>query len=118
VLGLALACIGIYGVIARVMAQRTGEFAIRLALGGSVADITRLVLATGVRQALAGAALGLLGAFGVSRLLAAGFPGMRIDSPGILLATALLLVAVALLACWLPARRAGRIDPMLALRAE
>jgi predicted permease len=117
-LGLGLAAIGIYGVIARTVAQRTSEFAIRLALGARVADVIRLVLASGVTQALAGAALGLLGAIGVSRVIVAGFPGMRTDSPGILLATTLLLVAIALVACWLPARRAGRIDPILALRAE
>jgi putative ABC transport system permease protein len=118
VLGLGLACLGIYGVIARLMTQRTSEFAIRLALGASVADISRLVLASGVRQALAGSALGLVGAFGVARLIAATQTGMRIDSAGILLVTTLLLVAVALLACWMPARRAGKIDATLALRAE
>ena len=117
-LGLGLASIGIYGVIARSMAQRAGEFAIRLALGATVADITRIVLASGVMQALAGSALGLVGALGVSRLFAFAFPGMRTDSPGILLGTTLLLVAIGLLACWLPARRAGKIDATLALRAE
>ena len=118
VLGLGLATLGIYGVIARTMAQRTNEFAIRLALGASIRDITRLVLTSGVKLALLGAALGLLGALGVSRLLAASFPGMRLDSPPVLLGTTLLLIAVALVACWLPARRAGKVDAMLALRAE
>jgi putative ABC transport system permease protein len=117
-LGLGLASLGVAGVITRTMAQRTSEFAIRLALGARVGDITRLVLASGVMQALAGSALGLLGALGVSRLLGAAFPGVRTDSPGILVGTTLLLVAVALAACWLPARRAGRIDAVLALRAE
>jgi predicted permease len=118
VLGLGLASLGIYGVIARTMAQRAGEFAIRLALGASARDITRLVLGSGVRQALLGSALGLLGAYGVSSVLGAAFPGIRTNNPVILAATTLLLVAVALLACWLPARRAGRIDAMVALRAE
>jgi putative ABC transport system permease protein len=118
VLGLGLASLGIYGVIARTMAQRTGEFAIRLALGARVRDITRLVLASGVTQALTGSALGLGGAVAVSRLIAAAFPHIRTDRPGIFVATTLVLVAVALLACWLPARRAGKIDAMLALRAE
>jgi putative ABC transport system permease protein len=117
-LGLGLASLGISGVIARTTAQRTGEFAIRLALGARVGDVTRLVLASGVAQALAGAGLGLVGALGVSRLIAAAFPGIRTDSPGVLLGTTLLLVAVALVACWLPARRASRIDAVLALRAE
>ena len=118
VLGLALASLGVYGVIARMMAQRTNEFAIRLALGASIRDITRLVLTSGVKLAFTGAALGLLGALGVSRLLAASFPGMRLNSPPVLTGTALLLIAVALLACWLPARRAGKVDAMIALRAE
>jgi predicted permease len=117
-LGLGLASLGIYGVIARTIAQRTSEFAIRLALGASTQDITRLVLGAGVRQALIGSALGLLGAVAVSRLLASSFPGMRLDSLPVLIGTTLLLVAVALFACWLPARRAGRVDAMQALRAE
>ncbi len=118
VLGLGLATLGIYGVISRATAQRTGEFAIRLALGARMGDVTRMVLVSGVRLALAGAALGLLGAFGVSRVLAAGFPGMRLNSLPALVGTTLLLVGVALIACWLPARRAGRVDAMEALRAE
>lgn len=117
-LGLALASLGIYGVIARTTAQRSAEFAIRLALGAGVADITRLVLGTGVRQALIGSALGLLGAVGVAAIIAAAFPGIRTNSPLILAGTTAGLVAVALLACWLPARRAGQIDAMAALRAE
>ncbi|HYC70777.1 MAG TPA: ABC transporter permease [Opitutaceae bacterium] len=118
VLGLGLASLGVYGVVARTTAQRSGEFAIRLALGACVADITRLVLGTGVRQALIGSALGLAGAAAVSAIIGASFPGIRTNSVAVLAATALGLVAVALLACWLPARRAGRIDAMAALRAE
>lgn len=118
VLGLALASLGVYGVIARTTAQRSGEFAIRLALGASLRDITRLVLGAGVRQALLGASLGLVGAFGVTRMIAAAFPGIRTGSAAVLLVTTLVLVAVALLACWLPARRAGRINAIDALRAE
>jgi ABC-type antimicrobial peptide transport system permease subunit len=117
-LGLALASLGIYGVIARTMAQRTNEFAIRLALGASVRDITRLVLGSGVRLALLGSSLGLVGAIGVTRLLQASFPGIRANPAIVLTATTLLLVTVALIACWLPARRAGKVDAMLALRAE
>jgi predicted permease len=117
-LGLALASVGIYGVIARLMAQRTSEFAIRVALGATVADIRRMVLRSGVSQALTGAAIGLAGAIGVSKLIAATNPGMRFESPAILLGTTLILVAVALLACWMPARRAAKLDATLALRAE
>ena len=118
VLGLALASLGIYGVIARTTAQRSGEFAIRLALGASLRDITRLVFGTGLRQALLGAGLGLLGAFGVRGVIASAFPGIRTDNPGVLAVTTLILLTVALLACWLPARRAGKIDAIQALRAE
>ena len=112
VLGLSLASLGIYGVIARTMAQRAGEFAIRLALGASIENITRMILASGVKLALFGSIIGLLGAFGVSRILAAGFPGMRMNGAVILIGTTLLLIAIALVACWLPARRAGRVDAM------
>lgn len=117
-LGLGLASLGIYGVIARTMAQRTGEFAIRLALGAQVRDITRSVLGTGVRLALLGSALGLIGAFGIAHILAAGFPGMQLDSTPAIGGATGLLILVALLACWLPARRASRINPINALRAE
>ncbi len=118
VLGLGLASLGIYSVIARTMIQRTNEFAIRFALGACVNDITRIVLASGAKLALIGSALGVVGALGVSRLLAAGNPGMQLNSPAVLFGTTLLLIAVALIACWLPARRAGRINPIEALRAE
>jgi len=118
VLGLGLASLGIYGVIARTTAQRTSEFAIRLALGASGRDITGMVLGTGVRQALLGAVVGLLGAFAITAGIAAAFPGIKANNPLILAGTAGVLVSVALLACWLPARRAAKVDPMLALRAE
>lgn len=118
VLGLGLASLGIYGVIARTMAQREGEFAIRLALGASIENIKRMVLASGLKLALCGSTIGLLGAFGVSRILATGFPGMRMSGACIFISTTLLLIAVALVACWLPARRAGQVDAMSLLRAE
>jgi predicted permease len=118
VLGLGLASLGIYGVIARTMAQRTGEFAIRFALGACARDITRIVLTSGLKLALIGSTLGLFGALGISRLLAASNPGMHFNSPPVFIGTTLLLIAIALVACWLPARRAGRINPIEALRAE
>ena len=117
-LGLGLASLGIYGIIARTMAQRTGEFAIRLALGAGLGDITRLVLTSGVKLALAGSVLGLFGALGVCRLMASLNPGMHLNSPLVLVGTTLLLIAVALVACWIPARRAGKVDAMSVLRAE
>ncbi len=118
VLGLGLASLGIYGDIARTMAQRTSEFAIRFALGACISDISHIVLASGVKLALLGSAIGLLGAFGVSRLLAASHPGMRIDNLPVFISTTLMLIAVALVASWLPARRAAHINPIDALRAE
>ena len=118
VLGLALASLGIYGVIARTMAQRAGEFAIRYALGACVRDISHIVLTTGVKLAVIGAGFGLVGAIAVARFLAAGNPGMRMNSAPVLVGTTLLLVLVALVASWLPARRAAGVNPIEALRAE
>lgn len=118
VLGLALAAMGVYGAIARTMAQRTAEFAVRLALGASGRDLTRLVLGTGIVQALLGAAIGLAGALGVAQLIAAAYPGIRTDNAAIFVGAVLVLVSVAVLTCWWPARRASRIDPMTVLRAE
>jgi predicted lysophospholipase L1 biosynthesis ABC-type transport system permease subunit len=118
VLGLGLASLGVYGVIARTVAQRTGEFGIRLALGAQAGDITRLVLSSGAKLALIGSALGLFGAFGITRLLAAGFPGMKMNGVPVLIGATLLLMAIALIACYIPARQASRISPTEALRAE
>jgi putative ABC transport system permease protein len=117
-LGLGLASLGVYGVIARTVAQRTGEFGIRLALGAEAGDIVRLVLTSGTKLALIGSALGLLGAFGVSRLLAAAFPGMQMSSLPVLLGTTVLLIAIAQIAGYIPARYASRINPIETLRAE
>jgi ABC-type antimicrobial peptide transport system permease subunit len=118
ILGLGLAAIGIYGVITRTMAQRTNEFGIRLALGAQVSDITRLVLGTGVRLALSGAVLGVVGGLGLAQLLSMGFPNMELRSPLMVVIATLGLVVIALLACYLPARRAAKINPVESLRAE
>jgi predicted permease len=118
VLGLGLAALGIYGVISRTVAQRTSEFGIRLALGARAEDIIRLVLTSGSRLALIGSSIGLLGAFGVSRLIAAGWPGMQTSSVPVLSGVTLVLIAIALIACYMPARHASRISPTEALRAE
>jgi putative ABC transport system permease protein len=117
-LGLGLASLGVYGVIARTTAQRTAEFGIRLALGARAADITRLVLTSGAKLALLGSALGVLGALGVVRLIVSGFPGMRFEALPVLCGAALLLGVVAQVACYLPARAASRISPSEALRTE
>jgi putative ABC transport system permease protein len=118
VLGLGLAALGVYGVIARTVAQRTGEFGIRLALGAQVGDITRLVLTSGTKLALIGCAFGLLGAFGVSRAFAAAFPGMHMSNMSVVVGATVLLLAVAQVACYVPARYASRTSLTEALRAE
>ena len=118
VLGLGLASLGVYGVIARTVAQRMGEFGIRLALGARPGDIARLVLVSGAKLALVGSALGLVGGFGVARLITAGFPGLQTNTVPVLMGAALLLMAIAQVACYMPARHASRISPTEALRAE
>jgi len=117
-LGLALASLGVYGVIARTVAQRTGEFGIRLALGAQAGDIARIVLTSGANLALIGSAIDLLGALGISRLIAAFFPGMQTNSVPVLTGVTLVLISVALIACYLPARYASRICLTEALREE
>ncbi|MCC5023264.1 MAG: ABC transporter permease [Candidatus Synoicihabitans palmerolidicus] len=118
VLGLGLASLGIYGVIARTMAQRTGEFGIRLALGAQVSDITRLVLGSGVRLALTGAVLGAIGGAGLNRVIAMGFANMQLNNPWMMVTSVAVLITVGLLASYLPARRAARINPIDSLRSE
>jgi ABC-type antimicrobial peptide transport system permease subunit len=118
VLGLALASLGIYGVIARTMAQRTGEFAIRFALGACIKDITRIVLMSGAKMAVLGSFVGLIGSLAVTRFLASANPSMNLNNPLIIVGTTLLLVVVGLVASWLPARRAARINPIAALHAD
>lgn len=117
-LGLGLAALGVYGVISRTTAQRTGEFGIRIALGAPAAQILRMVLASGARLALLGCGLGLLGALGVARLFALQFPGLRTDTVPVLIAVTFVLVAVAQIAGYLPARQASQVDPAQTLRAE
>ena len=117
-LGLVLAVVGIYGVIARTVIQRTGEIGIRTALGARGADVMRLVLGSGLRLALVGAGIGLVGAAALSRLLVSFLPGMQTNGGAVLAAATVFLVVVALAACYLPARRAAAIDPVVALRHE
>jgi predicted lysophospholipase L1 biosynthesis ABC-type transport system permease subunit len=117
-LGLGLTVIGVYGVTANVVAQRTGEFGIRLALGARPADLLRLVLRHGLGLAGAGLLIGLGGALGLTRYLGSLMPrAAELDLPALAMVSGLLLLAT-LLACYLPARRATKVDPLEALRAE
>ena len=117
-LGLLLAGLGIYGVMASFVAQRTNEIGVRMALGAQVREVLWLVIRKGLGLALLGAATGAIGACGVARLLASVSPELAAKDPFTFVCVTLLLVSVAALACWLPARRAAHIDPMVALRNE
>jgi len=116
--GLALSALGLYGVLAFSVARRTREIGIRMALGAARHEVLRLIVAQGMRLAGTGGVLGTVGALAGSRLLRSFLFGVGPNDPVTLITVALLLCAAALLACWLPARRAARVDPMVALRAE
>jgi putative ABC transport system permease protein len=117
-LGLLLAALGIYAVVANSVVQRTNEIGVRMALGAQVRDILQLVLVQGLRLAILGTVLGLAGALGAARVLRAAAPALAEIDFAALTAVMLTLVSVAALACYLPARRATKIDPLQALRAE
>jgi predicted permease len=116
--GLILAAIGIYGVVSYTVVQRTGELGIRMALGAQSRDVLWLVLGKGALLILVGALFGIAGAYGVSKLLIAFIPSLPTRDPLIVALTGATLAVVALLACYVPARRATRVDPLIALRSE
>lgn len=118
VLGLVLAGVGLYGIVANSVARRTSEIGIRMALGAQVRDILSMVLWQGMTLAGVGSAVGLVGAWAVTRALESILPSIRGADSLWLGAVALMLVAVAFLATWIPARRAARIEPMVALRTD
>jgi len=115
---LTLAAIGIYGLMAYSVQQRTQEIGIRMALGADRATIRKLVVWHGMRLALVGVGVGLAASFGLTRLIASFLFGVNSWDPMVFVSVPVLLTAVALVAVWLPANRAARLNPMQALRVE
>jgi predicted permease len=117
-LALVLACVGIYSVVSYLVGQRTHEIGVRIALGAQRTDVMRLVVGQGAKMALTGVVAGLAGAFGLTRLMANQLFGVTAHDPLTYAAVAVLLMVVALVACYVPARRAMRLDPVAALRCD
>jgi ABC-type antimicrobial peptide transport system permease subunit len=117
-LALLLASVGIYGVISSVVGERAHEIGIRMALAAKPQDILRLILSRGGKLAGVGVAIGLAAALGMTRLMTSMLYGVRATDPLTLTGVAILLTLVALAACYIPARRATQIDPVVALRYE
>ena len=118
IFGLSLAVVGIYGVVSYAVSQRRGEIGLRMALGAESRDILRLIIGQGLKFTLIGVGLGAILALALTRFLSRFLIGVSAADPLTYLAVPLLLTCVALLACWIPARRATKVDPMIALRCE
>jgi ABC-type antimicrobial peptide transport system permease subunit len=118
VLALLMASLGLYGVISYLVERRTQELGLRIALGAQSRNVLQLVLGDGLRMTVSGVAVGLVAAFGLTRLLTGMVYGVSTTDPATFAAMAVLLIVVALLACYIPARRATKVDPLTALRYE
>lgn len=117
-LALVIACVGIYGVLAYTVTQRTREIGVRMAVGASPADVMKMIVGRGLKMGLIGLGVGLVLALALGRLLGTLLYGVKAVSPGVYAGTTVALVLAALLACWIPGQRAARVDPVVALREE
>jgi putative ABC transport system permease protein len=117
-LAMLLSAVGIYGLLSHAVTQRTQEMGIRMALGAQVSDVLKLVLKQGMMLALAGEVIGLIGALALTRLMRALLFGVTPNDATTFVVVISILSIVALLACYLPARRATKVDPLIALRYE
>ncbi len=118
VLALVLATMGLYSVMMYVVSQRTREIGIRMALGANMRDVLRMIVSQGMRMVIIGLTLGLIVAFALTRMFASLLLGVGTTDPLTFVGVAVLLALIALLACWIPARRATKVDPLIALRQE